>query len=94
MRKETYDKDPQDLGKDAVIAWIATVYGIWLIYAAGVQYLLLSMLLYAPGTFIYVWARKENKQVVFTAIEKLYVAAVFIGAVVAIVGLKQGWLSL
>ena len=94
VRKETYDKDPQDLGKDSIIAWIATIYGIWLLYAAGVQYLLLSMLLYAPGTFVYIWARRENKQVVFSAIEKLYVAAVFISAIVAVVGLAQGWLSL
>jgi arginine/ornithine antiporter len=54
----------------------------------------LSMLLYAPGTFVYIWARKENKQVVFSAVEKLYVAAVFIGAIVAVVGLAQGKLSL
>jgi len=52
------------------------------------------MLLYAPGTFVYIWARRENKQVVFSAIEKLYVAIVFISAVVAVVGLAQGWLSL
>jgi hypothetical protein len=94
VRKETYDKDPQDLGKDSIIAWVATVYGVWLLYAAGVEYLLLSMLLYAPGTFVYIWARKENKQVVFSAVEKLYVAAVFIGAIVAVVGLAQGKLSL
>ena len=93
-RKETYEAGDKDLGKDTIIAWVGVIYGIWLIYAAGVQYLLLSALLYAPGTFIYIWARKENKQEVFTATEKVIVGVVFIGALVAIVGLVQGWLSL
>ncbi|ULJ60579.1 arginine-ornithine antiporter [Wielerella bovis] len=94
MRKETYEMGDKDLVKDTVIAWVGVVYGIWLIYAAGVEYLLLSALLYAPGTFVYVWARKENKEVAFTTIEKIIVAIVFIGAIIAAIGLAQGKLSL
>ncbi|MDK4679292.1 arginine-ornithine antiporter [Kingella negevensis] len=94
IRKETYENGDKDLTKDSIVAWVGTIYGIWLIYAAGLEYFLLSTLLYAPGTFIYVWARKENKEVAFTTAEKVIVALVFIGAIAAIIGLAQGKLSL
>ena len=32
---------------------IASIYAIWLVYAAGIDYLLLTMLLYIPGLFVY-----------------------------------------
>ena len=39
---------------------IASIYAIWLIYAAGVDYLLLTMLLYVPGLFVYMFVQKNN----------------------------------
>ena len=80
--------------KDTVIGLIATVYGVWLLYAAGVQYLLLSALLYAPGAVVYIWARRENKQIVFTNLEKLYFACSVTGAVIAAFALYKGTLTL
>ncbi|MET5013374.1 arginine-ornithine antiporter, partial [Burkholderia pseudomallei] len=37
----------------ATIGAVATVFGCWLLYAAGPQYLLLSPLLSAPGALLY-----------------------------------------
>lgn len=48
VRKETYENGDKDLTKDSIVAWVGTIYGIWLIYAAGLEYFLLSTLLYAP----------------------------------------------
>ncbi len=81
-------------GKDLLIGVIAVVYSVWLLYAAGVQYLLLSALLYAPGAAVYIWARRENRQPVFTHLEKAYFAAAVVGAVIAAIGLANGSLSL
>ena len=39
----------------------ASVYGVWLIYAAGVDNLLLSLLLYIPGLAIYYYSRYQAK---------------------------------
>ncbi|WP_321860427.1 arginine-ornithine antiporter [Pseudomonas paraveronii] len=39
--------------RDMAIAVVATLYCIWLLYAAGPKYMLLSALLYAPGSLIY-----------------------------------------
>ncbi len=40
----------------------ASVYGVWLIYAAGVENLLLSLLLYIPGLAIYYYSRYQARQ--------------------------------
>jgi arginine:ornithine antiporter/lysine permease len=39
--------------RDMGIAAVATLYCMWLLYAAGPKYMLLSALLYAPGSLIY-----------------------------------------
>ncbi|QCT19171.1 amino acid permease [Jejubacter calystegiae] len=43
-----------------VVGTGGSVYGLWLIYAGGVSYLLLSMILYAIGLGFYLRARKER----------------------------------
>lgn len=40
----------------------ASVYGVWLIYAAGVDNLFLSLLLYIPGLAIYFYSRYQARQ--------------------------------
>lgn len=93
-RGETYEKEPGARNKDLFISGIAVIYAIWLLYAGGVKYLLLSALLYAPGVILFAKARREVGQPVFTHIEKLIFAAVVIAAVVASYGLYSGFLTL
>lgn len=40
-----------------IIAAIATAYAIWILYAAGVDYLLLAVLLYVPGVALFLYAQ-------------------------------------
>ena len=40
----------------------ASLYGIWLIYAAGIDNLLLSLLLYIPGLMIFYYSRYQARQ--------------------------------
>jgi arginine:ornithine antiporter/lysine permease len=42
----------------------ASVYGLWLVYAAGVDTLLLSAILYVPGILLYVYSRRQHRQLV------------------------------
>lgn len=44
---------------------IGSAYGIWMLYAGGLNHFLISALLYAPGTILYVMARKESRQKIF-----------------------------
>ncbi len=94
VRGETYEGDAGQRNKDLFIALVATLYAVWLVYAAGVQYLLLSALLYAPGAILFAKAKRELGQAVFTNIEKVIFIGVLIGAGIAAYGLYAGFLSL
>lgn len=94
VRGETYENAAGERNKDLLIAAISTLYAVWLVYAAGVQYLLLSALLYAPGAILFAKAKRELGQPTFTGVEKLIFVAVLIGAAIAAYGLYDGFLSL
>ena len=93
-RSETYEQALAERKKDLLIGGIALLYAIWLLYAGGVKYLLLSALLYAPGAFLFAMAKREVGQPIFTPVEKLIFAAVVIGALFAAYGLYDGFLTL
>jgi arginine:ornithine antiporter/lysine permease len=69
--------------KDMFVGLVATVFGVWLIYAAGSQYLLMCALLYAPGILIYWWARNARSEKAFSVIEGLLAFGLIIAAAVA-----------
>ncbi|MNZ99819.1 Arginine/ornithine antiporter [compost metagenome] len=94
MRGETYEQAASERSKDLLIGAIALIYAIWLLYAGGMKYLLLSALLYAPGVILFAKAKREIGQPIFTNVEKLIFAAVVIGALVAAYGLYDGFLTL
>ena len=94
VRGETYENAAGERNKDLLIALVSTLYAVWLLYAAGVQYLLLSALLYAPGAILFAKAKHELGQPIFTGVEKLILVAVLIGAAIAAYGLYDGFLSL
>ena len=94
VRGETYENARGERNKDLLIALISTLYAVWLVYAAGVQYLLLSALLYAPGALLFAKAKHELGQPIFTGVEKIICTAVLIGAALAAYGLYEGTLSL
>ena len=39
---------------------IATLYGFWLVYAAGMEYLLFSVILYTPGAILFFYTRYQK----------------------------------
>jgi arginine:ornithine antiporter/lysine permease len=71
---ESYSKSENRTGA-LVTGLVATVYGLWLVYAAGLSYLFMCAVLYAPGILFYVWARRENRARVFQPIEGAFAAA-------------------
>jgi arginine:ornithine antiporter / lysine permease len=79
---------------DIPIAAVATVYCAWLLYAAGLKYLLLSALLYAGGVMLYALAKKQRSEAVFTSKEALLFAAICVLAVTAAFMLLTDRLSL
>ena len=70
LKKDGYRPEEKGaISRDIVIGALATIYGAWLVYAAGLEYLLLSMILYALGIPFYIWARKEQKGQIFNTVE-------------------------
>ena len=77
-----------------VAAVVAVVYTVFLVIAAGPQYLLLSFLIYAPATILYVIARRERSLRVFTPAETVLLVVSVLGAVAAVIGLATGFVTL
>jgi arginine:ornithine antiporter/lysine permease len=93
-RGETYEQAFRERLKDLFIAIVALSYAIWLLYAGGLKYLLLSALLYAPGVILFAQAKREQGEPLFTHLEKLIFSAVVTGASLAAYGLYSGLLAL
>ena len=94
VRGETYENALKERRKDLFIGAIALIYAVWLLYAGGTKYLLLSALLYAPGAILFAKAKHELGKPIFTNVEKLIFAAVVVGALVAAYGLYAGFLTM
>ncbi|MEU6846071.1 basic amino acid/polyamine antiporter [Streptomyces sp. NPDC046716] len=92
--------DPRTVGggtgfsSDLVVAALATVYTAFLLYAAGLKFVLVSFIFYAPATILFVMARREQGRRVFSARELIILAVSVIGAVLGVVALATGWISL
>ena len=94
IRGETYSLASRRRVKDLLVAAVALIYAMWLLYAAGPKYLLLSALLYAPGVLFFAKAKREQGEPLFKHWEKLIFAAVLCAALSAAYGLYSGLLTL
>ena len=95
LRGESYHVgEGQRRRRDAAVSALALLYALWLVYAGGTKYLLLGCLLYAPGALLYAWARREHGRAVFSRREWAGFGLLVLAALVAAVGLHQGWLAL
>jgi len=92
--RETYDKDPGNHGKDMLIAALATIYTIFLVFAGGLKFLLLGFIIYAPGTLLYYMTRREQDKQLFTPAEWILFGIAIVGAIVGIHGLATGYITL
>lgn len=90
VRGETYEDNPRGRGRQTAFAAIAVVYTAFLILAAGLEFLLLSFIIYAPGTILFVLARRERGLRVFSPVELVMFVLAVVLAVVAVVALATG----
>lgn len=89
-RGESYEVRPQERRRDLVFACIATVYTIFMIISGGLKFILLSAILYAPGTILYIWARRERGEPLFNMVETVIFVIAIIGCAFGIYGLATG----
>jgi len=88
---ETYlATDQRERRKQLAVGVLAVAYSLFLLYAAGPEYLLLGCLIYAPGTALYVVARREHGSRVFRPAEAAGCVVLCAMAVLAAVLLASG----
>lgn len=72
-----------------LIAIVGSIYGLWLLYASGLEYILIATLLYAPGCLMYFYNRKKKGLKFFESsidiIACIALAALIVVAVVLLV---------
>jgi arginine:ornithine antiporter/lysine permease len=93
-RNETYNIRPAERTRDLVIAGIAVIYTAFLIYAAGFKFMVLSAILYGPGTVLYFWTRSEQGKKVFAPIEWIIFIVTIVLCIVGIHGLVTGYITI
>lgn len=76
-----------------MIAVLAFVYSLWLLYAAEVRFILLGTLLIVPGLLIYVSTQVAQQRRIFNAFEAVIATIICISAIMAAVLLFQGQMS-
>ena len=85
-------------GRAAALACAAlgTLYGFWLIYAAGLHYMLMAMVLIALGIPVYIWSRKQHpdQTPLFKNYEKVILVLLVLAALVAIYLFARGIITL
>jgi arginine:ornithine antiporter/lysine permease len=93
-RGETYDTQPQNRNKELFVAGLATFYTAFLVFAAGVGSLLLSLIIYTPGTILFVMSRREQGRRLFSPPELTILVIAVIGFVAGIVALATGAITI
>jgi len=96
QRGETYDTiRPQERRRDLILAIFAVLYTLFMIYAGGLKFILLSAVLFAPGTVLYYMARREQAKPVFERTSDWITFGVIVAAgIYGVYGLATGVISI
>jgi len=94
LTRDTYEEQPAGRTRDFVVAGVATIYTLFLLFAAGPKYMLFSFIIYAPGSVLFVMARREQGRTLFSPGEVVILVVSVVGAVIGVVALAAGWLDI
>jgi arginine:ornithine antiporter/lysine permease len=92
---EGYGEDEQrKRRREAIVAGAATVYTLFLFVAAGLDFLLLSCVILAPASLLYVKARSERGRRLFTPSEVGLLVVILAAGVLGVTGLATGRIAI
>ena len=92
VTRDTYRDTPHGWGRDLVVVVLATIYTAFLLFAAGLTFVLLSFIIYAPATILFIMVRREQGRRWFSGRELVILAVSVLGAVAGIGALSVGWI--
>jgi arginine:ornithine antiporter/lysine permease len=94
-RGETYEVRPEERKRDLILAGIAVAYTLFMLYAGGLKYILLTAILFAPGTILYYMARREQGLAVFAkGVDWILFGIIVVAGIYGVYGLATGAISL
>lgn len=94
-RGETYELRPEERQRDLVLAGVAVLYTVFMLYAGGLRYILLAAILFAPGTILYFIARREQGKPVFAGTSDWVIFGVILAAALyGVYGIVSGAIAL
>jgi arginine:ornithine antiporter/lysine permease len=91
---ETYAGEDATRRRDRNRAAVGTIYAAAMLLAGGAKFLLLAALLYAPGSWLFYRARREQGDMLFTPAELSVFCIIAAAALGALVGLLTGAIAL
>ena len=94
LTRETYGPDSKERNKDLIWAGLATLYTIFMLVAGGLKFVLLSFVIFAPGTLLFIFARREQGRTIFTSAELAVFVVVLLGAAYGVYALATGTISI
>ena len=94
-RGETYEMRPEERQRDLILASLAVAYTLFMIYAGGLKFILLSAVLFAPGTVLYFIARREQGKPVFEKTSDwVTFGVILVAGIYGVFGLATGTISI
>lgn len=73
---------------------LATIYTSFMLVAGGLEDVLLSAIVFAPGTILYILTRLERGEPLFEPFEWILFFAIVVGAAIGIYGLWTGVITI
>lgn len=80
--------------KMVLVSSLASAYAAWLLYASGIEYMLIAMILYAPGIFVFMLAEREQGRRFLSRIQYAIAAVILLAATYGVYGLWTAAISL
>ncbi|WP_042354124.1 basic amino acid/polyamine antiporter [Bacillus rubiinfantis] len=78
-----------------ILGIVSSVFVIWVTFASGIEYFLLTMFIFAAGFFVFVWVQKENQRKLFaTKIDWTFAIIVLILFIICIIEIATGAIDL
>ncbi|WP_062516328.1 basic amino acid/polyamine antiporter [Demequina gelatinilytica] len=84
----------RERGRELALGVLATAYVVFLLFAAGLTFVLVSSIIYAPASILFIMVRREQGRRWFSPPETVILAVSLLAATVGAVGLATGWLSI
>ncbi|TCI35146.1 amino acid permease [Exiguobacterium sp. SH4S7] len=80
--------------KMVLVSSVASLYAAWLLYASGIEYMLIAMILYAPGIFVFMLAEREQGRKFLSGIQYAIATVIILAATYGVYGLWTAAISL